>query len=99
MNDEIWALHEFQNKTYGEALDRSAADTAKMINDYYKFDKFEVKYDSSLDDLLKELFDGHLVIVPADVNAPLMSDQRTIPRSPSTNRSPKRRMLCGFTSR
>ncbi len=63
---EIIAITNFEDKTYGPAPDRSAADTAKLLKDYYGYRDAAVKYNISAEDIKSELFQGHLVIVPVN---------------------------------
>jgi len=59
-------MSEFEKKTYGNYLDLGAADTAKLMNDYYNYNKTTVKSGITIDDIKKELAAGKLVITPAN---------------------------------
>jgi hypothetical protein len=61
---EIFDLTTFEDKTYGAATDRSAADTVKMFKDYYHYSNVREKEGISTKDIKAEILAGHLVIVP-----------------------------------
>ena len=60
---EILSIVDFENKTYGFSDDTNAAETARFIRDYYKYDA-QVYYNISIDDIKRELNEGNPVIVP-----------------------------------
>ena len=62
----IIEMSEFEKSEYGNYLDLNAADTAQLMKDFFKYDKTEVQYDITIDDIKKELIEGNLVIVPAN---------------------------------
>jgi hypothetical protein len=65
--DEFFAISSFQKENYGTYTDTSAQDTLeRIINDYYQYNKAEVKYDFSIEDMLLELDKGNLLIVPTN---------------------------------
>jgi hypothetical protein len=61
---EILDLTDYEYKTYGEATDRSAADTAKLFKDYYHYSNVREREGISTKDIKAEIQAGHLVIVP-----------------------------------
>jgi len=61
---EISALTEFEDKTYGATSDRSAADTAKMLKDYFGYLSVQEKEGISTKDIKAAVLVGNLVIVP-----------------------------------
>lgn len=63
-NQEILDLVKFQKKKFGGHHDLTAEQVAKLIKDYYKFDKLEVHYDISIEDIKKELAKKNIVIAP-----------------------------------
>ena len=60
---EILSIVDFENKTYGFSDDTNAAETARFIRDYYKYNA-QVYYNISIDDIKRELNEGNPVIVP-----------------------------------
>ena len=64
IKQELLDIVEYQTKNYGFHEDTSAAQTAKLISDYYGY-AAEVKYGISSEDIKKELARGNPVIVPA----------------------------------
>jgi hypothetical protein len=63
-NREILDLVDFQSRKYGGHFDLTAAQAARLIKDYYEFEKLEIKYDITIDDVKEELARGNLVIAP-----------------------------------
>ncbi len=63
---EIIAMSEFEKTQYGNYLDLDAQDTAKLMKDYYGYEKTRVEENISLDDIKNELRQGRLVLVPAN---------------------------------
>lgn len=60
---ELLDLVDFQTENYGFHEDTSAAQTAKLIEDYYGY-QAKVYYDISLEEIKKEIIKGNPVIVP-----------------------------------
>ncbi|OGC46748.1 MAG: hypothetical protein A3A94_01915 [Candidatus Portnoybacteria bacterium RIFCSPLOWO2_01_FULL_43_11] len=77
---EIKAISDFELKTYGDFHDRSAADTAQLIRDYFDYDNIEVMENISASDIKTELTEGNLVIVP--VNGQKMNNPFYTPPGP-----------------
>ncbi|MFZ2187159.1 MAG: C39 family peptidase [Candidatus Moraniibacteriota bacterium] len=63
---EIRAIAQFEQKTLGQSIDASVADTEKIFRGYYGATTSEVRADITLDDMRETLATGALVIVPAD---------------------------------
>ena len=64
-DQKILDIVDFQNKTYGDFKDTNAEETAQLIKDYYGYEKVEVEYDITIEDIKRELSAGRPVIVPA----------------------------------
>jgi hypothetical protein len=58
----------FEQENYGFYIDSSAADSAKLMREYFNFSGVSVKSDVSVSAIKNELASGNLVIVPADGN-------------------------------
>lgn len=63
-NQEILSLIEFQIMKYGGHYDLTAEQSAKLIKDYYGYNKLEVRYNISVEDIKNELAKGNIVIAP-----------------------------------
>ncbi|QQG52763.1 MAG: C39 family peptidase [Candidatus Falkowbacteria bacterium] len=63
--EEILDLVAWQNKTFGYYEDTTAAETARILKEYYGFKRVEVIYDFSLADLKAEVLASRPVIIPA----------------------------------
>lgn len=61
---EIRALAKFEKKQYGYYEDSSAADTTRLIRDYYRYRSMSVREDITVDDIIAELKKGNVLIVP-----------------------------------
>ena len=64
VKQEILDLSLFEDKTYGQAFDRAAADAIKMFKDYFNYENVFVRSGISTKDIKKEILAGRLVIVP-----------------------------------
>lgn len=62
--EEILKLVKFQEENYGGHYDLNAKQIAKLLKDYYKYDKVEVRYDIEVEDIKQELTKGNVVIAP-----------------------------------
>jgi hypothetical protein len=62
---EITAMSDWELANYGEFRDSSAADTVKLMKEYYNHDQVAIFYNIEAADIKKELALGNLVIVPA----------------------------------
>ena len=63
-NQDILKMVAFQEKQYGGHFDLTAKECVKLINDYYKFDKVELKDNFTIEDIKTELAQRHVVIAP-----------------------------------
>jgi len=62
---EIIAVSDYELANYGVFLDTSAQDTFdRIFKGYYKYQKIELRYDFSVEDIKDELHDGNLVVAP-----------------------------------
>ena len=77
---EIIALSEFEDRTYGHAADRSAADTSLLFKDYYNFLNFKTQADISSREIKSALLAGNLVITP--VNGRILKNPYYTPPGP-----------------
>jgi len=62
--EQIQALSEYELEHLGGYRDRSAHDTAELIKDYFKYQNIEYKENVTINDLIKELQNGHIIIAP-----------------------------------
>ena len=79
-SDEIAKLTQYQQDKYGEHRDRSAKDTTQLIKDYFQYDHVEYKAKISLEDIIKELAEGNIVIAP--FNGQRLSNPYYVPPGP-----------------
>ncbi len=64
---KIIAISEFEQKNYGHYHDTSAEDTADiMFRQYFEYEKVDVKYRITTEDIKKELIKGNIAIVPVN---------------------------------
>ena len=61
---DIKDLTDFEDKIFNTFYDLSTADTAELMKEYYNYDNVEVKTDITADDIIQELLNGNIVIVP-----------------------------------
>ncbi|MFP4514788.1 MAG: C39 family peptidase [Parcubacteria group bacterium] len=75
--EEFFDISKFEEENYGSYKDTSAKDTLeRIIKGYYNYNKAELKYNFSLEDIITELDNGNLIIVPTngqDLNNPYYS--------------------------
>lgn len=83
---EIIDVSEYQKTKYGEYIDRSLPDTAKLFEEYYKHSDYEVKRKVTAEDIKKELAQGHLVIVPT--NGQILNNPNYTGEGPLTHMLP-----------
>ena len=62
----IQDMSDFETTHYGNYYDLNAQDTAKLMKDYYGYEKTEVTIDPTLENMKDALRQGKLVIVPAN---------------------------------
>lgn len=63
-NQEILDMVDFQIKKYGGHYDLNAEQIVKLVKDYYKYDKIEVRHDITIQDIKEELAKGNVIIAP-----------------------------------
>ncbi|MFA5051631.1 MAG: C39 family peptidase [Patescibacteria group bacterium] len=63
-NTELQTIVDYENQTLGFYKDTTAEETAQFIRGLWGYDKVEVKYDITLDDIKAEVAEGRPVIVP-----------------------------------
>ncbi|MEX2053014.1 MAG: C39 family peptidase [Candidatus Paceibacterota bacterium] len=64
---KIIAISEYELANHGSFTDTSAFDTVERIfKGYFGYNNVELRYDISIADIKEALFDGHLVMVPAN---------------------------------
>lgn len=78
--NDIIAITQFEDKTYGAAPDRSAQDTAGLMKDYYGYQNIEVRSGVDAQDLKTEILKGSLLIVP--VNGRILKNPFYTPPGP-----------------
>lgn len=61
---DIKSISDFEDKNFGSFYDLSTSDTAKLMEEYYNYTNIEVKTNITADDIIQELLNGNLVIVP-----------------------------------
>jgi len=77
---EIVAIAEFEKETYGHFHDRSAADTAQLMKEYFDYQNVEYVTDIDASDIKRELLDGNVVIIP--VNGQVLNNPFYTPPGP-----------------
>lgn len=65
MDEEILALIEWENKTFGYYEDTTAEEIARILREYFGHKNVSVRYEFTIDDIKKEVVQGHPVILPA----------------------------------
>ncbi len=68
-NDEIHKIIDFEKEQYGNDIDTSAKDTAVTFKAYYQSNAMEFKENITLQNILDELSEQHIVIVPTNGTA------------------------------
>jgi len=65
--DEILKIADYQEKKYGSYVDTSVFATAnRIIKEYFNYKNVKVVYDIEIKDIISELENGNLVIVPTN---------------------------------
>lgn len=59
-------ISDYELANYGNYNDLDAQDTAKLMHDYYGYQKISVQISPTIDDIKNELRKGNLVLVPAN---------------------------------
>ena len=63
---ELKKFADFEIEKYNNFYDHSAADTAQIMQDYFDYYNVEVKEDIVAEDIINQLLNGNLVIVPVN---------------------------------
>ncbi|MDD5382396.1 MAG: C39 family peptidase [Candidatus Margulisbacteria bacterium] len=63
-NQEILGLVKFQEKRWGGHHDLTAAQSVKLLKDYYKYNDVELSYRFGIEDIKDELAKGNVVLAP-----------------------------------
>jgi hypothetical protein len=63
-NQEILGLVKFQEAKWGGHHDLTAARTARLVKEYYKFKGLELVYDFGVEEMKSELARGNVIITP-----------------------------------
>ncbi len=63
-NQELLGMVGYQEQRWGGHHDLAAQQTARLIKEYYRYDKISVVYDITVEDIKKELAAGNVVITP-----------------------------------
>lgn len=83
-NDEIYKIAAFEEEAIGTFHDTSAFDTSETIfKGYFKYEKIEVRYRIKIEDIIKELEAGNLVVVPT--RGQLLGNPNFTPPGPLTH--------------
>jgi len=65
--DEIVAMSDWEEDEFGYYQDTGIRDTAeRLVDDYFNFTNYEIDTSASVNGLIGELEDGHIVILPID---------------------------------
>ena len=64
---EITDISDFEQEKYNNYVDTSSEDVVKRIfNDYFGYYNVETKYNITIDDIISELKNGNLILVPTN---------------------------------
>lgn len=67
VEQKLLEISDWEEKEFGDYHDTSVEDTAERIfKNYFKYENVEVGYDIDAEDIKRELYDGNIVVVPAD---------------------------------
>lgn len=67
IHNELIKIAAYETKNYKNYHDTSAADTAtRLLSGYYQYDKWEVKNDITIKEMIAYLEQGKIIIVPTD---------------------------------
>jgi hypothetical protein len=61
---ELQTIVDFENEHYGKYKDTTAEETAQFIKDLWGYQRVDVKYDVTVEDIKREVAQGRPVIVP-----------------------------------
>ena len=62
----ITDMSDFEQSTYGNYHDFNAEDTAKLMADYYHYNKLEVRINPTVDDMKNALREDKIVLIPTN---------------------------------
>lgn len=65
MDEEILKMVDWENKTFGYYKDTNAAEIVRILKEYFGYKNVEVSYKFTIEDIKREVADGHPVILPA----------------------------------
>jgi len=63
-NDELQKIVDFEIQKYGDYKDTDSQETAQFIKDLWGYERVDVKYDITIEDIKKEVAQGRPVILP-----------------------------------
>jgi len=86
VTDELKKIADFEIEKYHNFYDHSTKDTAQIMKDYFHYDSIEVKENITADEIIKELKDGNLVIVP--INGRVLKNPYYTPPGPDRHMLP-----------
>jgi len=78
---EILAVSEFEDKTYGPAIDRSVTDTLHLFKDYFNYQNVRARSNISTEDIKQEILKGNLLVVP--INGQILKNPFYTPPGPA----------------
>ncbi len=64
-DQKLLAIKAYEDKTFGYYLDTTAAETAKILTDYYKINQVKLVDNPTVNDIKQAVADGKVVLVPA----------------------------------
>jgi hypothetical protein len=57
-------ISKFEEKVFGHNIDTDVPDVVKIIKKYYEYEKIEAQFDFNADDIVKQLQEGNVILVP-----------------------------------
>lgn len=57
-------ISKFEEKVFGHNIDTDIPDVVKIIKKYYEYEKIEAQFDFNADDIVKQLRDGNIILIP-----------------------------------
>lgn len=67
VEQKLLEISDWEKKEFGDYHDTSVKDTVERIfKGYFKYDNAQTRYDIDAEDIKRELYDGNIVVVPAD---------------------------------
>lgn len=64
-DNELLAMVDFQNERFGDFKSTNAEDTATIAREFYGYERVDVVYDITIDDVKQQVAQGRPVILPA----------------------------------